>query len=74
MFTEILGLSELREVRAVNVAQFFCDETVCWPYAETEGQIVPLYCDGNHLNAFGIDSVAKSILIKTGLVPYTSSQ
>lgn len=69
LFSEILGLSELREVRAVNVAQFFCDETVCWPYAEIEGQIVPLYSDGNHLNAFGIDSVAKSILIKTGLVP-----
>jgi len=66
---EILNMSELHEVNSVNVSQHFCDETVCWPYAKAQGQIVPLYSDGNHLNGFGVDSVAKSILLQIGLLP-----
>jgi len=69
VFSEILDMPKLRKVNLINVSQHFCDDKVCWPYSNRDDTFVPLYSDGNHLNAFGLETVAKSILLEVGLLP-----
>jgi peptidoglycan/LPS O-acetylase OafA/YrhL len=68
VFSELMGMKESHSVNFINVAQNFCNDEVCWPYSNREGSIVPLYSDGNHLNAHGLDGVTKEILMEIQLL------